>query len=343
MKTLWNVPLLRAGACLCLGACAALLLSRSAAAGRLYLIRDGDQVLFGQYRTDDPMEALDAAGVTLSPRDSVTVGATAGATDISISRGVSVTLLDGDKAAAVVTRTATVEALLQEAGVQIGELDRVEPEGTAPVRDGMTVTVTRVRTEEITSESAIGYSTVTREDDTLPVGEQTVLSEGEPGILARTIRAVLENGRVVSREILRETVRQAPRDRVILVGTKEVPVYAQPGPTVRSGVITTASGETYSYSRVMTADATAYSCDGRQGMTATGTPTRYGVVAVDPSVIPYGTRMYIVTDDGAYIYGLASAEDCGEAILGNRIDLYFETYEESCIFGRRSCTVYFLD
>ena len=78
-------------------------------------------------------------------------------------------------------------------------------------------------------------------------------------------------------------------------------------------------------------------------MTATGTPTRYGVVAVDPSVIPYGTRMYIVTDDGAYIYGLSSAEDCGEAILGNRIDLYFETYEESCIFGRRSCTVYFLD
>lgn len=78
-------------------------------------------------------------------------------------------------------------------------------------------------------------------------------------------------------------------------------------------------------------------------MTALGTTARYGAIAVDPSVIPYGTQMYIVSDDGVYIYGYAVAEDCGGAIRGNMIDLYFDTVAECFEFGRRACTVYILD
>ena len=65
-------------------------------------------------------------------------------------------------------------------------------------------------------------------------------------------------------------------------------------------------------------------------------------VAVDPTRIPYGTRMFIVSDDGQYVYGIATAEDCGGGIKGDRIDLYYPTYEECMTFGRRSCTIYFL-
>ena len=64
---------------------------------------------------------------------------------------------------------------------------------------------------------------------------------------------------------------------------------------------------------------------------------------MDPSVIPYGTRMYIVSDDGSYIYGYATAEDCGGAIQGYMIDLYFDTLAECYAVGRRTCTVYILD
>ena len=53
--------------------------------------------------------------------------------------------------------------------------------------------------------------------------------------------------------------------------------------------------------------------------------------------------MYIVSDDGSYIYGYATAEDCGGAIQGYMIDLYFDTLAECYAFGRRSCTVYILD
>ena len=78
------------------------------------------------------------------------------------------------------------------------------------------------------------------------------------------------------------------------------------------------------------------------GITATGTQARVGAIAVDPKVIPYGTRMFIVSEDGKYIYGEATAEDCGGLIKGNRIDLYFDTLRECNTFGVRMCQVYFL-
>ena len=76
--------------------------------------------------------------------------------------------------------------------------------------------------------------------------------------------------------------------------------------------------------------------------TATGTKVRWGTVAVDPSRIPYGTRMFIIANDGSYVYGIATAEDCGGDIKGDRMDLYMPTYEQCMEFGRRVCTVYFL-
>jgi 3D (Asp-Asp-Asp) domain-containing protein len=65
-------------------------------------------------------------------------------------------------------------------------------------------------------------------------------------------------------------------------------------------------------------------------------------IAVDPDVIPYGTRMFIITSDGAFVYGVSTAEDCGGAIKGDRLDLYMPTYRECMQFGRQDCTVYFL-
>ena len=66
-------------------------------------------------------------------------------------------------------------------------------------------------------------------------------------------------------------------------------------------------------------------------------------MAVDPRFIPYGTRMFIITDDGEYVYGIATAEDAGDSnIVGNRIDLWFSTKAECIRFGYRECTIYFL-
>ncbi len=79
------------------------------------------------------------------------------------------------------------------------------------------------------------------------------------------------------------------------------------------------------------------------GVTALGTKLRPGVVAVDRSVIPLGSRLYIESTDGWPSYGIAVAEDVGGAIKGNRIDLFFESASTVKSFGRRNVKVYVLD
>lgn len=113
---------------------------------------------------------------------------------------------------------------------------------------------------------------------------------------------------------------------------------------IGDGYIVTEDGDVLTYTDTMQVVATAYhnSDAGCNAYTATGTLARVGAIAVDPSVIPYGTRMFIVTNDGAYIYGIAVAEDCGGAIDGNRVDLYFDTVAECWAFGIREATIYFL-
>lgn len=124
-----------------------------------------------------------------------------------------------------------------------------------------------------------------------------------------------------------------------------VTVPADGKPIITNGTITTPDGEvlTFSYAAVFKATAYTHTDPGCNEWTSTGTHVRVGVVAVDPSVIPYGTKMYIVSNDGKYIYGEAVAEDCGSSIKNNRIDLYFETDAECWAFGIRNCTVYFLN
>ena len=95
----------------------------------------------------------------------------------------------------------------------------------------------------------------------------------------------------------------------------------------------------YSYSKVITAKATAY-CD--KGKTASGIQSKVGVVAVDPRVIPLGTRLYIESTDGSWSYGVCLAGDTGGLIKGNRVDLFYDSYNECIQFGRRSCNIYIL-
>ena len=107
---------------------------------------------------------------------------------------------------------------------------------------------------------------------------------------------------------------------------------------VRENIVETSYGA-INYSNVMSMEATAYlPTDGSgAGITATGIRATYGVVAVDPRVIPLGTKVYIPG------YGVALAADTGGAIKGYKIDLCMESYSECMRFGRRNVTVYVLE
>ena len=117
---------------------------------------------------------------------------------------------------------------------------------------------------------------------------------------------------------------------------------APSAPSASGGTLTTSSGMTYTYTEALTVSCTAYSCGGSPGYTYSGTLARVGAVAVDPNYIPLGTRMYIVSNDGQYVYGYCVAEDIGGGIKGYKIDLYFDTFAECYQFGVRTCTAYIL-
>ena len=112
-----------------------------------------------------------------------------------------------------------------------------------------------------------------------------------------------------------------------------------------SGKLVLENGQEVTFSKTMTMKATAYTTGdpGVGTITASGSTVHLGTVGVDRSQLPFGTKMYIVTSDGSYVYGFSIAEDTGGAIRKNRIDLYHNTYNDCIQFGVRNCTVYILD
>ena len=107
-------------------------------------------------------------------------------------------------------------------------------------------------------------------------------------------------------------------------------------------------GTDQTYSTLLYCSATAYTCQDKHGVTTpgttfSGTPARVGAIAVDPNVIPLGSKLYIVSADGEYLYGYCVAEDTGGAIKGNTVDLYYNTYDECIQFGRRDVLVYVIE
>lgn len=110
-------------------------------------------------------------------------------------------------------------------------------------------------------------------------------------------------------------------------------------------IITAGDGSSYEYTAVIDVTATAYHRveDGGE-ITASGTVTQYGTIAVDPRVIPLGSRLYVVSDGGdqSWSYGPGLAEDTGGLIKGTKIDLFFMTGDEANDFGIRPAKVYIL-
>ncbi|NLN17069.1 MAG: DUF348 domain-containing protein [Firmicutes bacterium] len=241
-----------------------------------------------------------------------------------------VVAVDGEELPSL-TSGEPVGEILARLGVELGPLDRVEPDLEVFIAESSLVVVTRVQQEEIIEEEPIPYASREKKDPELEKGKRKVVQEGREGIRANTVRLTYEDGVLARRETVATRVVRPPQDKIIAVGTKIViRTLASPQGPIR-------------YREAIEMEATAYypgpESTGKwaDGFTATGVPAGYGVVAVDPSVIPLGTMLYIPG------YGIAEAADVGGAIKGRRIDLCFDTYREAIHFGRRRVTVYVLE
>ncbi len=241
---------------------------------------------------------------------------------------ISVVERGGDKLI-LSTETVKLSEVLEEQNIEIDDSCIVNHSLDTTVYEGMEVTIDSITYEEVSVTSAIPYSVKEVELQTIPKGSKKVITKGSEGEKTSTFKKKYINGEFESEELLSESTTKQPTTEIVEVGV--------------GGSLVGKDGKTYTYSYYIDCVATAYGkADGSGNITATGSQVREGVVAVDPRVIPFGTKMYIT---GNYKdLGVCYAEDTGGAIKGNRIDVWMDaTLQEMLQFGRRNMRVYILD
>jgi len=205
--------------------------------------------------------------------------------------------------------------------------------------------------EKLNEETVLAFSTWRSEIDTVvaPIeyevefnttpslsrGVEKVRQEGRMGEHSRSYKVILVGNVEYNRELAAEVILE-PRPRIVDRGIGGA-----------LGTLTDTSCPSFRYVRRVTMNASAYTsgfgCTGKHpchpayGITASGRRVQHGIVAVDPSVIPLGTRLYV---EG---YGFSIAADTGSAIRGYKIDLFMYDIADARRFGRRDITVFILD
>lgn len=316
---------------------------------KTYVIKDGSRVVTYTTFATDPEEVLGQAGLALSQEDTYTTRDGQDGSSITIRRAQKVTVSYYGEQMEVSTFGETVGGLLTRLNLVVEDGDVLSHPMSADTSDGMEIRVDKVARRQEVYTTTVAHETIVCSDAALTEGQSEVLVEGVDGELLCTADVTYINGEETQRQVISETVTAAPVTEIVAVGTAAVEEASQARvcdgyPVIGDGCITLPTGEVMTYTHTAQIEATAYThtdagCD---LITYTGTTVHVGTVAVDPRYIPYGTRMFIVSNDGSYIYGISVAEDCGGAIKGDRVDLYFPTTAECFQFGRRDCTVYFL-
>lgn len=292
-------------------------------------IKVDGQTITLQTRALTVQGALEEAGVVLQKADGYEMvgeeeklndGAT-----IEVTRAMPVKVWKAGRTTEYTIGRKTVRDVLNAVGVDYKGF-QVYPGLDTEVTPDMTIHIISPTNKLTTETRDIPYEVEMRNNDNLPRGRQNVISPGQNGQEKVTYREIKVGSETVRQELNREVLSE-PVPEIVEVGTGN-----------NLNMIETSRGFVR-YRSARTVEASAYTmAEGSgTGLTSTGVVPYHGVVAVDPDVIPYGTRMYIPG------YGFAVAADCGGAINGNTIDLFMEDYGDAISWGRRDVTVYFLE
>ena len=264
--------------------------------------------------------------------------------DVTLAADQTVTVRRNGETQTVQSRKESISSLLERMDIAPSPLETV---AVNLAGSGVEITVEEeiIYYDRVVEE--VAFDTVRVANPEMKKGTEQVVQEGVNGVRTSIYEVVFSNGQELSRQFVEE-VDSTAVDQIVEYGTAadatvntKSAISSVSKNNDGSGMLTLADGSTLSFSAVKSMTATAYTAGhgGVDKCTATGTSVRVGTVAVDKRVIPLGTKLYIVTNDGI-VYGTAVAEDTG--VKGNKIDLYFDTYQQCINFGRRGCTVYIL-
>lgn len=287
---------------------------------------------------EDPAELMAMSGIVAEEQDDIYYTAYNGnLASLNIQRAFPVYVQADGALSTTKLCSGTVQQALDLAGITLGEHDYTEPSLHTPIEEDMEITVHRVEYQDTVVDQPIPYETEYRYTSLYhrSRGKTVTLQEGIEGndriaTRARVVDGVVESSKVVSVERTAE-----PQNAIIKAYQAGAPVSSMEGPEVVNGVPST-------YSRVLTGRATAYSGSGRG---ASGLGLYEGTVAVDPNVIPYGTKLYITSTDGKFVYGYAIATDTGTALREGHalVDLYFNSYSDAVTAAVHQVNVYIIE
>lgn len=310
-------------------------------AKKVTVAADGGEKAVTVHWGDTVGRALSEAGIELGMYDLVAPGVGADVSDgmeIAVTRQYRISVTADGRTAAAVVKEGSVSDALRQAGVTLGAKDTLSADPNAKVGPDMEIAVSRVGYKEVTESRAIPFQSVTKNDSSLSVGTKKVQTAGKNGSESVVVRQKIVDGKVVETQEVSRTVVTQPVNQVTLVGTKKRSAVAKIG---TDGTLTDQDGNKVQYKKVLTGKCSTYTGG---GWTSTGKKAAHGLVAVNPNIIPYGTRLYIASPDGRIVYGYAIAADTGGAAMRGIIiaDLYFDTYSQCKKIGTRTMNVYVL-
>ncbi|MDR4888497.1 ubiquitin-like domain-containing protein [Fredinandcohnia sp. QZ13] len=248
---------------------------------------------------------------------------------VEVEKAFQLTLNDGGTEKQVWSTSTTVADFLKGQNVALNELDRVEPGMEEQITANSVVNVVRVEKVTDVVEESVAFGVVRKKDNNIDKGKEKVVTPGQEGKVAKHYEVVLENGKEVSRDLIKTETLADSKDKVVAVGTREIVQQVSRG--------------TANVAKEFYVSSTAYTayCSGCSGTTATGINLRANpnvkVIAVDPSIIPLGTKVYV---EG---YGYAIAADKGTDIKGYKIDVFFSEKSQAFRWGQRKVKIQILN
>lgn len=258
--------------------------------------------------------------------------------EIRITRSFPVAIRVDDTTYTLKMTGGTVADALAAAGVQMGEDDLISSPLYSFLEEGQRIHINRIDYQTSVYQEMIPYEQEVKTTPLLKTGRTRLLQAGETGEKLLTYGETTKDGYVEEKELLGENIVAKPVTQIHLVGGN-VPVSPY---DFGYSIVNNAPTQ---YKMVITnARATGYSA-GPRAKGASGNKLSAGHVAVNPNVIPYGSKLYITSADGNFVYGYAIASDTGTGLLQGIIDvdLYYDTYLESVLNGLRNVNIYVLE
>ncbi len=291
----------------------------------------------------DQEKILQLADITLDETDKVLYTSYDGNyKNLTIRRGFTVPItVDGSTIESQITQ-GTVADCLANANIVLGEHDYTEPSLHTPMNLGDSIRVYRVDYVDNQYEETIPFETTYKKSSLtyrFPKRQYT-LQEGQNGKNLVTYRERYVDGELDIALVSKVEVIKKPVNKQVLTYGKGAPVSTLPG----IDGVSVSNGIPTGYSRVLSnVSSTGYYSP--RGKGASGLGLFYGSVAVNPNIIPYGTKMYIASPDGKFVYGWAIATDTGSALHNGStgVDLFYETYLESTLNWRNTVNIYIYD